>query len=49
MYVIDAVFRAGFSSLANIFIIQLHNFTCVQKDGFFVICLIIYKLKLKSG
>lgn len=48
MYIVDAAHRAGFFSLADAFITQLRNFTCVQKNGLSVICLAMYKPELRS-
>lgn len=47
-YIIDVTCKVRFTSLANIFIAQLYNFTCLQEDGLFVVHLTIYKLELKN-
>ena len=40
-YIVDAVYKAGFPSLADAIIAQIHNFIYVQDDGLFIICLAI--------
>lgn len=47
-YVNDVTCRAGFASLADVFIAQLCNFTHIQEDDLSVVCLAIYRSKLKN-
>ena len=48
IYVVNAAHRARFLSLADVFIVQLCNFTCIEEDGLSVVCLAIYKPELRS-
>lgn len=47
-YVIDSAHRAGFTSLANVFIHQLSNFHTFQAQGLDVVRFIVSKPELES-